>query len=324
MKVISNIHSLPTKQRNGFEIDLCKYPKSKTSFKSLVRFFFMSFKYDYILLDSTSFDLFGFAFLKLVLPFNPCKLIALDLILAKPKGLKERLKQVLKIILLKQIHLLLVYFKNTNGYQKIFRINARKFRYVPFKINCYELVLKTKISDEGYIFTGGKTRRDFQTLLKAVRDLPYPVKIVTPANDELIKHGSYLDESLLPTNIEVIHDDGSAESFIKFIAASKLVVLPIRKENISASGIGVYIMSMALKKCVIISKGPGVEDVITPEMAILVPPEDPIALKLAIERAYNDDSFRKKFEESGYSYAINLRGEERLLESIVNELKMIL
>jgi len=315
IKVISNIHSLPTKQRNGFEIDLCKYPKSKMSFESLVRFFFMSFKYDYILLDSTSFGLFGFAFLKLIVPFNPCKLIALDLILAKPKGFKERLKQ---------IHLFLLYFKNTSGYEKIFHLNAKKVRYVPFKVNCYELVLKTKISDEGYIFTGGKTRRDFQTLLKAVRDLPYPVKIVTPANDELIKHGSYLDESLLPTNIEVIHDDGSAESFIKFIAASKLVVLPIRKENISASGIGVYIMSMALKKCVIISKGPGVEDVITPEMAILVPPEDPIALKLAIERAYNDDSFRKKFEESGYSYAINLRGEERLLESIVNELKMIL
>ena len=313
--MISNIHSLPTKQRNGFEIDLCKYPKSKMSFESLVRFFFMSFKYDYILLDSTSFGLFGFAFLKLIVPFNPCKLIALDLILAKPKGFKERLKQ---------IHLFLLYFKNTSGYEKIFHLNAKKVRYVPFKVNCYELVLKTKISDEGYIFTGGKTRRDFQTLLKAVRDLPYPVKIVTPANDELIKHGSYLDESLLPTNIEVIHDDGSAESFIKFIAASKLVVLPIRKENISASGIGVYIMSMALKKCVIISKGPGVEDVITPEMAILVPPEDPIALKLAIERAYNDDSFRKKFEESGYSYAINLRGEERLLESIVNELKMIL
>jgi glycosyltransferase involved in cell wall biosynthesis len=221
---------------------------------------------------------------------------------------------------LKKVHLFLLYFKNTVGYQKIYHICSERLRYIPFKINAYELIMKMKVSDEGYIFVGGRTRRDFPTLIEAVGDLPYPVKIVAPFKEELSRHGSCLDEFNLPRNVEVIHDDGTAESFIRFMAAARLVVLPIKKETISPSGISVYVMAMALRKCVIISSGPAVDGIISGKEAIIVPAGDPEYLRQALERAYTDGSYRSGFEEKGFEYAINLGGTQRLNENIINEI----
>lgn len=257
-------------------------------------------------------------FLKLIFPFNRCKLVSIDTILSVPESFKDRIIQLARIISFKRVHLFIEYFKNTEGYRKYFRIKSEKLRYVPFKINLYESILNTKVSDRGYVFCGGKTRRDFATLVAAIRDLRYPVKIVCPANADIRKHGSFLNENSLPPNIEIIHDVYDYDSFNQYIAASRLVVLPIKKPNISASGISVYLTSMALRKCVIISAGPGVNDILINDEAIIVPPEDPPALRQAIMRAYNDDDYRRSFEENGYNYAMKLEGEERLYRSIID------
>jgi glycosyltransferase involved in cell wall biosynthesis len=103
------------------------------------------------------------------------------------------------------------------------------------------------------------------------------------------------------------------------MASSRLVVLPI-KPDICGAGIGVYIMAMALRKCVIISSGPGSDDILSDSLAIIVPPKDPAALRAAIVKAFNDTNYRRSYEDNGYNYAMSLRGEERLLQSIVLEL----
>lgn len=320
ISVISNIHSLGEIKKDGLELDVGNYPIDNRKISVVFHAFVKSFKFDYIIFNCANFDVFLFAFFKLLIPFNRCKLIAVDIILKVPENVFGKIIQAIRIISLKKVHLFLLYFKNTIGYQKIHHISSERLRYIPFKINAYELIMRTKVSDEGYIFVGGRTRRDFPTLIKAVRDLSYPVKIVAPFRDELSRHGSYLDESNLQKNVEVIHDDGTAESFIRFIAASRLVVLPIKKETISPSGISVYIMAMALRKCVIISSGPAVDGIISCEEAIIVPPGDPESLRWALARAYTDDSYRRRFEEKGFKYAIKLGGTQRLNENIINEI----
>jgi len=322
IKIISNIHEIPTIVNDNVTIEICKYPKAKNSWSTVIKYFFKSFKYNYFLLNYVDFDVFAIAFLKFIIPFNRCKLITLDLIILVPqKSIKDRMYKIIKTVLFKNIHFSMIYFKNTEGYQKYYKIKPNKFKYVPYKINSYNLVINTPISDEGYIFTGGKSRRDFATFIEAIKDLPYPVKIITPVNKELLINGSYIDEKDIPPQVELIHDDGTPESFMKYIAASKLVVLPIKKENISASGLGVYIVSMALKKCVIISKGPAVDDIITPDMAYLVPPGDVTALRNAIKKVYTDHDLRNRLAENGYNYAMSLKDEVRLKESIVEVIR---
>ncbi|MEM4655326.1 MAG: hypothetical protein QXL34_07565 [Thermosphaera sp.] len=70
--------------------------------------------------------------------------------------------------------------------------------------------------------------------------------------------------------------------------------------------------------------GPGAEDVLTENQVIIVPPQNPMALRQAIEKAYTDQDYRRLYEERGYRYAMSLEGEDRLMESLVAELKKLL
>jgi glycosyltransferase involved in cell wall biosynthesis len=203
--------------------------------------------------------------------------------------------------------------------QEHYGIPADRFLYIPFKVNQREMISQITPTDGGYVFCGGKTRRDFATLFEAVKDLDFPVKVVTTPNSDIARHGSYVDERMAPPNVEVVRLDGSPEAFIDYMASARLVALPITPE-ICGAGISVYAQAMALRKCVVMSAGPGAEDVLTADQAVIVPPSDPVALRQAVENAFTDPSFRAKYEQSGYEWAMSLGGEEQLYETILSHL----
>ena len=272
---------------------------------------------DYVVVNCSPADLFDVCLAKLLLPFSRARIVSLDTVLPVPatNTSAARLKLAVKQLLFRQVHLFIEYFRETDGYERHYGIPRQRFRYVPFKINRHERVLRTPTRDDGYVFCGGNTRRDFKTLIEAVRGLSIPVKIVTMNDNIIAGHGSVLDERSLPRNIEVIRHDGS-DSFLDYIAAAKLVALPIRRENISASGIGVYLAAMALGKCVVISEGPAVNGIVPDGAAVIVPPEDPAALRAAIERAVADEDFRMRVAAAGQAYTLSLGGEDQLCQSI--------
>ena len=111
------------------------------------------------------------------------------------------------------------------------------------------------------------------------------------------------------------------KGFLEHIAGATLVVLPVLKGNISATGISVYLSAMALGKCVIISSGPAVDDVVPTEAAITVPPEDVAALTSAIKTTLDDHDLREKTAAAGQAYALSLGGEENLYLNVLNQLK---
>ena len=319
IKIISNLSRLAAIKSEDFEIELHDCSSGYASSGSVLNLFLKSFRYDYVLLNGSGSLIFKLALLKWLLPFNPVKLVVLDILLSSPVTPRDRLKALIVKWLLKRVDLFLLYYKDTRGLQKTYGIPAAKFRYVPFKINQIDLVRSTVPSDGGYIFCGGKTRRDFATLFEAVRGTDLPVRVVTTDNSDIQQHGSYLDLSSVPPNVEVVILDGSAEQFIAHLAGARLVVMPIIPE-ICGAGIGVYIMSMALRKCVVITDIPGTSDTLPPNTAIIVPPQDPKALRDALARAYQDEAFRRGFEQAGYDYAWQLGGEDRLLFSVASEL----
>lgn len=276
---------------------------------------------DYVVVNCSPADLFDFCLAKLLLPFSRGRVVSLDTVLPVPPvdTVTARAKLAVKQLLFRQVHLFIEYFRETEGYERHYGIPRRRFRYVPFKINRYERVLSTPTREGGYVFCGGNTRRDFKTMVEAVRGLSIPVKIVTMADHIIAGHGSQLDPRDVPDNIELIRHDGS-DSFLDYIAGATLVALPIRRANISASGIGVYLASMALGKCVVISEGPAVNGVVPEGAAIIVPPEDPAALRAAIERAMADPHLRASVAAKGRAYALSLGGEDQLCRSVANVL----
>jgi len=318
IRILTNLQGLQRVHLDGLSVQVERYPTRPSGLSASFRLWRQLAACDYALINCSPKDLLQLCMLKLLNPLARCRVISVDTVLPVPYlgDARARIQHWIKRLLFRQVRLFIEYFRDTRGYERHYGIPAGKFRYVPFKINRYQRVLATRTSDQGYIFSGGNTRRDFATLIEAVRGLPYPLRIVTMENKVIREHGSFVDESQLPPNIQVVRHDGS-DTFVDHIAGARLVVLPVKKENISASGIGVYIASMALGKCVIISSGPAVDGVIPEGSAVVVPPEDVRALREAIVTAYTDEKYRNHVAQAGRAYALSLKDEERLYKSII-------
>jgi len=317
IRVVSNIYKLESGLSGYCEIDVVPIPQRKLSILTVLRLFLQSYSCNYFLINCDPRSVFLLALCKYIFPFNPCRIISLDCVLRIPESRKDRIAQFLKRIVFRKVHLFIEYFRDTSGYSKYYGIPASKFIYVPFKINSYEIAKSTEVSDGDYIFCGGKTLRDFETLIEAMRQLPYRLRIVTMSNSEIEMHGSFLNEADLPPNVEVVRHDGAPETFYDLIAGSLFAVLPIKSSSISASGIGVCLACMAMRKCVVISSGPTVNGIIDEDLAVIVPPGDSQSLKRAIVKVAEDDSFRQTIADNGYAYARGLKDEKRLIESVV-------
>lgn len=321
INIISDIANLSNFDSDSFELFFREYPKSNRKIIRIVKYFFISFRFDYFIINFSS-DIFAFGLLKLFFPLNKCKFITLDIFLPPPtNSFTDTIKRYIRIICLKNIDMIILYSKNNNRLSKAYKLNTNKLKYIPFKINSHNFVTQYPTIDGDYIFSGGRSRRDFKTLIQASRNFEYNVKIVTPLNtDKIFFDSSSSDTESIPSNVDIIHDDGSIESFVSYIANSRVVVLPLRKDDFASTGSSVYLIAMALKKCVIISAGP-TADWILENKAIIVPPENPQKLASAIKKAYSNFSFRNNIASKGYNYAINIGNENRFFNDILDTIQ---
>jgi glycosyltransferase involved in cell wall biosynthesis len=206
-----------------------------------------------------------------------------------------------------------------DGYQRYFGIGPDRSSYLPFKPNIRYRV-NYRVDPEGeYVLCLGRSERDYDTFVRAVAKLPYPAAIPRPDPGMFHLHGSRLSFQLseLPPNLRILEDDGSTESMVRMIEGAKMVALPILGGRISASGIGMYLNSMVMGKCVITTVGHGRSDVLKDE-ALFVPPEDAEALAAMIRRAWEDRDLRLRTAEAGRIYAESCGGEPELRQRVLD------
>jgi glycosyltransferase involved in cell wall biosynthesis len=277
-----------------------------------LRLYWSARQSDHLVINFDLWDVACLTLLSTLLPGKPCRLTTLDLFVGDPRGRKLQLTRWC----LRHVDRLLVYFRDTVPFQELLDLPASKFHYIPFKINGIELIREMTPTDEGFIFCGGRSRRDFRTLFEAVRDLPWPVKVVTSEEAAMNPHASTMTDLIVPPNVEILRRDSDQRFFLDCMSRARLVVLPLVKGTLTQAGIGVYIQSMALRKCVIVSRGVGVSDVLT-DQAFMVTPGDSAELRSAIVRLWSDDTLRAVYAERGYNYATPLGGEDQLYRSIL-------
>lgn len=316
LRVISNIKGLARAGSADRPVRLVPC-ENDPGIGRLLALFLRSFRCDYVLLNSLPRATFVLAALRCLVPFNPCRLLALDLVLAQPRSRVGRWKTAIRSFLLRRVHRIILYYPDTSEIRKHFRLPESKFDWVPFKVNSLDEIAATTIVDGGYVFCGGQTRRDFTTLAAAAAPLSIPVKIVTAQNAAMAHHGSYLDEARMPPNVEVVRLNLEVQPFIDLMAGCRIVVLPL-KPDITGTGISVYLSAMALGKPVIVTAGPQTNGILDDELAVVVPPEDPSALREAMSRLYEDAAWRQRLAERGREYAARCGGEDRLLTSLVD------
>lgn len=246
-------------------------------------------------------------------------LVSVDLILRPPKTLKDRAKAFVKRVLFSRVDRFVLYFRELGGYERFYGIGPGRSAYVPFKVNGWdEIEARPPASADGsYVLCAGRTLRDVGTFVEALRRAGCPGVLLQQRRELLAEHGTSAWEGDLPPNVELMIDDSDRlEDYLDFIAKARLVVIPRFKGDIAPTGISTYLVAMALNKCVVISAGPGAEDVLT-DQAVIVPPENPDMLAEQIARLWGDATLRAEVAARGRRYAEEAEGERRLLSDVL-------
>lgn len=256
---------------------------------------------------------------RLLWPAARFRLVSADLILRPPRSGRARAKAFVKRALFSRVDRFVLYFRDLAGYERFYGIDAARSTYVPFKVNGRdEIDARPPATDGGeYVLCAGRTLRDVGTFVEAMRRAGRPGVLLQQRRELLNAHGTDSWTGELPANVRLVVDDSDGiESYLDFISRARLVVIPRFRGDIAPTGISTYLVAMALNKCVIISAGPGAEDVLTDE-AVIVPPEDPASLAARIEQLWDDDGLRAETAARGRRYAERAGDERRLLSDIL-------
>lgn len=292
------------------------YPRQSSRFRAILHLWSQIARCDVFLSLSPSFEHIVFAGLHRFF-FRQKKVIFFDIVLQRPTGLIQSLKAKLQRWMLKGVDSFLLIHKNYHEYQRLYDIPHYKVRYVPFKANNFEIRDQVMTGDDGYILSCGASFRDYDCFIEAARRLPTAhFVILKPEAERAAMHRTYFETRFIPDNIQVETDDMSQESWNRYIARAKIVVIPIQKECIQPAGISTYLESMVLRKPVIVSHGPSTDGILDSNMALMYEPGNAEDLSQCIHKLLLSEQLHQEIAEAGYRYAISLQGRERLVRDL--------
>lgn len=175
-------------------------------------------------------------------------------------------------------------------YNNVYGIARSKMIVIP---DCYEPQLapyscETYSQGDNYIFSGGRSWRDWSTLISAAK--------LTPNIHYVIACESNAMQGLdIPSNVTLKYNIPFME-YLNLLQNSRLVVLPLCK-NI-ACGLLLLVQSAMMCKPVISTNTPCVRNYAENNVnAILVPMHNSEALGAVINRLYNDIGKQREFAE---------------------------
>jgi glycosyltransferase involved in cell wall biosynthesis len=126
------------------------------------------------------------------------------------------------------------------GYAQRLGVNPERLAFYPDEPHS-ELVERPRTKPGSYVLAYGNSDRDYGAVLRAAKDLPAEVVILTQA---------YGLEPPLPANVRVIRDRLDNESLARLIEESAIVIVPTAKPELAA-GQNVMLEGMSLSRPVV-------------------------------------------------------------------------
>lgn len=318
VRILSNIKDLPGESGSGQAVS--NTYMELTGYREAWRIHRASFRHDAVVLYQPNRMVCLLCLLRLLTPTRLPRLIVVDIVLKPARSRGETCVCCLKRLLFKSIDLFMQHVKDTTRLEKHYGITGDRNEYTPWKVNSLGVIKEMRVDEGSYVFTGGRSWRDYNTFCRALSLLDYPAIILTPDREENLFHGTRLGTFDIPPNVQLIHDDGTAASWIGHIARCKIMVLTLCEDTVSAAGVGAYLLAMALHKPVIITECPAVNGILeNNEHAIIVPPGDPLALADAIDHLWRDAALRRNIQKRGYEYATSLGGAENFRRNVADQ-----
>ena len=174
---------------------------------------------------------------------------------------------------------------------------------------------------EEYICSAGDSKRDYATLIEAMRALPIRCSIATQVKPmhhglgDWDKTGKALAQVVdLPGN--VVLAPASPAELRTLYARSRFVVLPLFR-GFRDHGITTLAEAMAMGKAVICTRTYGqIEFLDDGENGVLVPPEDPAALQAAIQYLWEHPDLAKRMGAKGRQRAEEIFTLDRFVTNV--------
>lgn len=194
------------------------------------------------------------------------KILAINLLLKNKPTMRNRLAAFLYRKALHDKRFIATTSTEAYGYELSQRLNLKK-RLPVLPDVFYDSYLSAadrhKISDNGYVFSGGRNGRDWPLLVEIARQLPetaFHIALPTACRDRLES-----STATIPPNI-TFHCDISTDEFDSLIAGSSIVALPL--DTKAPAGLIVVFQAGACRKPVIISDTPSTHTYIKDDRGI--------------------------------------------------------
>jgi glycosyltransferase involved in cell wall biosynthesis len=160
-----------------------------------------------------------------------------------------------------------------------------QFVYFPYAIHVSGANDRSSAEgDTGFVVSAGRSGRDYELLIEAVRGMNLDLHIICDQFPEALRAG-------LPDNVAIL-DDCYGNCYFDELVKCRFVVIPLSVNDISA-GQMVLLQAMALGKPVIITRTATTIDYVQDGDGVLfVEPKDLSAMAHAIQRLNADDSLR--------------------------------
>jgi len=197
----------------------------------------------------------------------------------------------------RQVDLFMVY----STWQKRFieqrwRVQPERVAFTPFMVDTrFFSPQQVTPRVQPMICSAGLEFRDYPTLIRVAADLN--VAVVIAASSPFSKRPNTAQQVALPPNVTVSRF--TQYELRQLYADSLFVVMPLYNVDFQA-GVTVILEAMAMEKAVICSGTPGQTDVVIDgETGIYVPPEDPAALRTAIEYLLANPAVAARMGQAG-------------------------
>ena len=152
---------------------------------------------------------------------------------------------------------------------------SRGVEVVGHRVDTTFFVPAAAVNDGSVLLVGDDAGRDFATFLRAIGGLQAPF---------VIRSGRLRDHGPMPANVTVQPDKISALALRGLYQSCRFVVVPLHA-TLNASGVSTILEAGATGRALVVSDNPAIRDFVVPDVTcLLVPCDDPAALRQAIER----------------------------------------
>lgn len=280
MRILTD-HRIPQSDRWQLATELTdrrRFPGYIGALLHTIRVAFGWRKYDVLITANIQHALVS-CLIKRLWPFGAPRIMVLETRMDDPSPtLKWKAKRALQRFAFQSVDLICVSARQEiDIYGERLRLPTNKFQFVPWHTNVLDPQVASSEGD--YIFSAGRTGRDWHTFLDAVRGMPWKVVVVS-SRAAMPLHS-------VPDNVTVYSDIPHSQ-YLHLLENARVVVVPL-ETHVYSSGQVAFLEAMALGKPVVATDVVGTEDYIEDNVnGLLVPPYSSGAIREAIRRILGD------------------------------------